>query len=233
MLPDTSTEEVVVAEIGPDTEADVKTEVIEIQKIETQIDNKQDDWSFQAAEAISSDPVFVDAASTYLNWYYTAPIAYQHLIESGRSVCYEGDTKYPASDEYKKAALIAYGAYKVQAYVRLSGFPRSPYIIYENALNLVRTCMNREFPREYEACLIIAGLESTYGLGSSNHFGILDKRFAGYGVEGYCDYLDYWQMKTFGYLSNDLYDIARVYNDHQPWRDNLYEAVNGLKGEKY
>lgn len=148
------------------------------------------------------------------------------LLDAGRKVYYGEYTNYPDAEE----AYRYYATYKTVTFVTLRGFPNSPFADWDYAGHFVNYC--RDSGREFEMALAIAELESTYGA-SYNTWGILDKRFNGHYIEGYCAYLDWHQTNSFGATSNALGAIFQVYNDHQEWRDNVTELYEGIKGERY
>jgi hypothetical protein len=184
--------------------------------------------TFQSAK-LENGYVFLDTSSTYLDWrFLPSRQSYEHLINSGRQVYYTGSTEHPSTAAFRDAALVAYGAYKVQCWVRLSGFPRSPFADEEYAIQLVKTCL--EHGRSWEVALAIAGFESTYGLGSGNVYGILDNRYNDGGPDGYCGFLDFYcgARDELGWIVN-----CGGYNPSSDYHRNVYNQASNIRGEAY
>jgi hypothetical protein len=176
---------------------------------------------------------FVDAVDTYLNYRNSSPQSYEHLVDGGRRLEF-GETVNAHTPEYGDAMEIAYGAQRVVTFTTLRGFSNSSFANLDFALLFVRIMHDNN--RDYEMALVMAELESTYGLGSSNYFGVCDPNYMGSGVSsiyGYCGYLDHYQMMWNGHICNDVECILKVYNESPDYWTNVSNLYWGLKGERY
>jgi len=175
---------------------------------------------------------FVDAPGAYLEWRFIARYSYDNcLIPSGREVYYTGTTDHEASDAYKVDGLDAYSAYKCTTFVRLSGFPASPFCDEEFALYFVRTL--REHGRSWEVGLAIAREESTWGTNprARNLFGVCDPAIdMSDPVLGYCAFLD----KHCGARDEMAWILnCGGYNPSAAYHQNILRLSTGIRGEAY
>jgi hypothetical protein len=170
----------------------------------------------------------------YLAW-QSNPEAWAKLVRWGRSLtigCQPPDMLMPTDPALIEACYIAYDSARLHCFLELYHRTASPY--YGGEVEVVRYLRSRQ--RDWFTAITIMELESTCGMGSSNHYGILDNRFDDPGdLEDYCDYLYNYQVvepEKMGYcggFSNNFEDIATVFNDHAEWRANLYQLAGDLR----
>jgi hypothetical protein len=179
-------------------------------------------------------PPFVQAEyENYMNWRYTYPEGYYNvLIPLGRWYVH-GIGEAPAliiDPMMKQAAIDSYDIYCCQTFVRLSGFPNSPYTILENAQHLIVTC--RERGRSWCVALAICREESTWGMNprARNDFGVCDPGIdMSDPVSGYCDFLD----RHCGQQDEMSWILRGGYNPSSDYHNNILRLSQGIRGEGY
>jgi hypothetical protein len=164
----------------------------------------------------------------YLGWEDKFPEGYANLVKWGRAFTMGDSANYPlfALDPAMfESCIIAYDSARLRCFLDMYNRKSSPY--YGDEIATVRYL--RQHNRDWYSMIAICELESTCGMGSSNHFGILDGEFSRGKLEDYIGYLHKWQMRKFDCESNDLTKIAQVYNDHAEWRSNFYQLAGDLR----
>lgn len=164
-------------------------------------------------------PAFEDNALRYLEWRETCPPAYQHLIQTGRALIL-GQPIYPATEEFKKAAILAYSGYRWDMWLKHMGFPHSPF--YGIGLECVVYLYSRGRP--WENALIVLEFESTFGLGApGNPFGFGSTS----NIVAYCDFLD----NGLGYrCPDDVNGMVEYYHNpehagHAKYRQSFHDRM--------
>lgn len=207
--------------IPPQTAPDAPGQAQVVEEVESP---QPDPATFTDAEYAPNEG-FVEYPGVYLdNW--TGKNA-EHLLESGRHVYYYGNTEYPSSQIYQQDAYIKYCIYKTMTFVRLRGFPSSPFCNYEYAKHFCKTLIYEG--RSIEVALAIVEFESTYGLGSRNVYGILDNRFNDGSPEGYCGFMDYYcgERDEMDWIMHGGYNPSAAYHN------NVLRLSQQIRGEMY
>jgi len=146
--------------------------------------------------------------------------SYQHLVATGRAVL-RGDFTYPMSDEYREAAIIAYEGERWDCWIHLRGYTNSPY--YGRGVEIAKYLHARG--RAVENCLATLEVESTFGVASTCHFGILYGNYPNT-VEGYCDLLDDYEV------SNDPWEQSCFWNmpGYPRYQNGFCRVVETIEG---
>jgi len=168
----------------------------------------------------------------YLGWRTKFRAGWDKLVEYGRYRKHGIGPEPPMLDPMMALASDdAYATYCCMTFVRLSGFPASPFCDEEYALYFVRTC--RERGRSWEVGLAIAREESTWGTNprSRNLFGVCDPAIdMSDPILGYCAFLDKW-CGARDEMAWILYGGG--YNDSQDYKRNIANLSAGIRGEAY